>query len=304
MNSTPPSRSNANVPDIPSKSLENPLPKKPAYATDVGCAVLLDEILRRVPSRLAEDRASSFPLVAAFTRYSSDAARQLLFVAAATHRSADERRTAEYFLRNRALVIGGRRPALSLLLAARCAAEMDARRLQSRERPVPAEVLSQRLRDSLATRRDDPSVGELVIERLKSATGETGSPVTVDRLLDAVCIALDLAKRHAMNGGRGPSLLGMRTDVRRDARLVTYLRSNFGNDTAARSLARLLVGADGTPIENALLWWSAQPPTGQLTVSSAISVRWRRYLRSADAAFGSAQLASLSVCAQALSTAA
>jgi hypothetical protein len=271
----------------------NAVESRPTYASDDECARLLANVLVNVPAEL-NGRASPFPLLDALTerdgRSGTDLARQIVFVAAAAHDTADERRTAEYLLRNRRIVADGGRSVLSLLLAARCAAEMDVRRVLLREVPTSHGALAARASDQPVTRDEDPSVGEMVLVKLCTAVGcHSVTARTADRLLDAVSITLELAERHAMNGGREPSLLGMRADARRGARLVTRLRDEFGNAAAARGVARLLVGADGTPIETALLWWSARPDLRASDVPANVRGRWIRYLRIAEAAFAAAR---------------
>lgn len=284
------------IPGVPSKSWENPPRPKPTYASDNECAGLLAALLRRIPAQLSEAGASSFPLLSALRDLDairdSDVAHRLVLVAAATHRTADERRTAEYLLRNRRTVDHGGQSALDLLLAARCAAEMDVRRVQLREQPVRRETLAKRPEEQLTTRNDDPSVGEMVLAKLQAAIDRVPiSTCTADRILDAVAIALDLAERHGLNRGKGPSLLAMRADVRKEARLVTHLRDAYGNQAAAASVARLLVGPDHTPIETALLWWCARSQFCVSDVPPAVRARWARNLRTAQAHFAAMPLA-------------
>jgi hypothetical protein len=76
----------------------------------------------------------------------------------------------------------------------------------------------------------------------------------------------------------------MRTDARREARLVTHLRAEFGVEVAAARMARLLVGPDRSPIQTALLWWSARPCVTATEVPEDVRSRWRRDLRAADTA--------------------
>src|SRR5262249_32621498 len=106
----------------------------PTYASDDESTYLLQTLLRSVPADLLGSKGSGFPLLGALpARYASLGhvpGRQVVFVAAATHRTADERRTAEYLLRNRSAVGQNERSARSLLMAARCAAEMDVRRVR------------------------------------------------------------------------------------------------------------------------------------------------------------------------------
>jgi hypothetical protein len=275
------------IPGVPSKPLDNPAKPKPGYASDEQRAVLLERLVRRVPADLRGTSGSAFPLLDALA--SSDSvrgahlARQLIFVAALNHRTADERRTAEYLLRNREAIACGERSAMSLLLAARCAAEMDVRRVRSRERPAPMERLSSPALVSNLT--GETSVGEMVLAKLRHAIGDhLIGPLIAERVLDAVAIALALSERHGLNGGENPSLLGMRTDARPESRLVTHLRRQFGNDVVARNLARLLVGPHGTEIHSALLWWCALPTLAGPVIPKAVRARWVRYVRAADAA--------------------
>lgn len=277
------------VPGLPRKPLDNPpRPKSPKYASDAECAALLAAVLATVPTDLRRARGSAFPLLDALidldARRGTDSARQLVFIAAATHRTADERRTAEYLLRNSARMASGERSTLALLAGARCAAEMDVRRVQLREIPVPRQDLSRYAADRPARSTDTPSVGEMVIHKLSTATGGGPPPLVTGRILDALPVVLELAERHRLNGGTGPSLLGMRTDARTQSRLVTHLRALFSNDVVARNIARLLVGADETPIETALLWWSTLPDLAVADVPGEIRRRWSRYVRTTQAA--------------------
>jgi hypothetical protein len=209
-------------------------------------------------------------------------ARLLVFIAATIHRTADERRTAEYLLRHRHGVVAGRRAALSLLMAARCAAEMDVRRVRLREIPTPALGINASA-EAVMSRVADLSVGATVIRYLHQVTGRRpATPTTRARLLDAVTIAVELGERHARRSGAKPSVLAMRSDARKQARLVTHLRNEFNDDRVARSLARLLVGGDGTSIETSLLWWVAQRDSLPARVPAAIRSRWVRALANAD----------------------
>jgi hypothetical protein len=268
------------IPGFPRKPLDNPPRPKPTYESDEECAELLIGVLRRVPDNLGRVSSSAFPLLTALQRVDAadgtDLARRLVCIAAISHRTADERATAEYLLRNRAAI--QERSALSLLRAARCAAEMDIRRAHRRETPTSHDSLAMRPSIQPSNRTDDPSVSEMVVGKLRAATGQTLNPLVEERILDAVPIALELAERHSLNGGKAPSLLGMRCDARKQSRLVTQLRAAFRSDIEARNIARLLVGADGTPIENALLWWSARPHLAPSDVPSDVRARWTRYL--------------------------
>jgi hypothetical protein len=282
------------IPGVPSKPLENPPRSKPTYASDSENSILLEAVLRQVPAHLNTRTRSAFSLLHALIKLDAscgkDLARQLLFIAAVTHRTADERRTAEYLLRNRHDFTTGRRSALALILAARCAAEMDVRRTQLREAPVALEAMPPWPAESADARVDDPSVGEVVLEKVQAVTGHAPSTEFArDRMLDAVAIALELAERQALNRGRGrrlPALVAMRADARRDARLVTHLRNEYGNDVAARRVAHLLVGGDGSPIETALLWWCTRYVVTAADVPPEIRSGWVRDLRAVDAAFG------------------
>jgi hypothetical protein len=276
------------VPGIPRKPLDNPPRPKPTYASDEECARLLDAVVRRVPADLHGLPGSRFPLLDALEqedrRDGTELATQLVCIAAVNHDAADERATAEYLLRNRAEVASDQRSALALLLAARCAAEMDVRRVGRREVATSHEALATWAASRPVYRIDDPSVGEMVIHKLRMVTRGMPNPVVAERILDAVPIALDLAERHSLKGGKGPSLLGMRSDARKQSRLVTHLRVAFDNDVAARNVARLLVGADGTPIESALLWWSARADLVPSDVPVHVRDRWMRYLRTTESA--------------------
>jgi hypothetical protein len=163
------------VPGIPSKPLDNPQPTKPAYSSDTENASLLDHVLRRLPTHLDVRGGERFPLLAAVIRHDArrqrDLARPLLFIAAATHSDADERHTAEYMLRHRLDVVAHRRSARSLLSAARCAAEMEVRRIQRRETPTTSASLVEQAVDPTAARVDDPSVGVAVVSYLHLVTG-------------------------------------------------------------------------------------------------------------------------------------
>src|SRR5690242_18320393 len=83
---------------LPRKPLDNPRRPKPMYASDEECAQLLGQSLQQVPNELRPDEGSRFPLLDALkaldTSRGTDAARELVFIAAVNHRTADERRTA------------------------------------------------------------------------------------------------------------------------------------------------------------------------------------------------------------------
>lgn len=280
-------RTSTQVPGVPRKPLDNPDKSKPAYASDEELADLLAAVLPRVPRRLKQVSGAAHPQLDALAACQQEAARQLIFIAAATHRAADERRTAEYLLRNRAGVRDGERTTLDLLLSARCAAEMDVRRVRWRETPVPREDLLDVVDEIPSAAVDEPSVSDLVASKLTAVTGRAFvSIVAVARFHDAVVIALELAERHACKRGKNPALLAMRCNVRKDARLGARLCDEFGNDRGARALARLLIGADGAPIEYGLLWWSTRRELTAADVPVAIRHRWIRCVRTADRAFG------------------
>jgi hypothetical protein len=160
---------------------------------------------------------------------------------------------------------------------------MDERRTQSRETPTLVESLSTPALEPAMHRLDAPSVGEVVIDRLYELTGLRPSTSLVrDRLLDAVTIALELSERHNLNRGKQPSLIAMRANARRDSRLVTHLRQDFDDDAAARRVARMLVGSEDTPLESALLWWSALSDVASSDVPIETRDRWARDFRAAD----------------------
>jgi hypothetical protein len=263
---------------------------KPTYESDDELTRLLEAALRDVPRDLEGDRRAPFPLLDALMRLDAsrctNLARRLIFIAAANHRTADERRTAEYLLRHRNAVVDGRCSMSRLLLNARCAAEMDVRRIQLREIPLPRETLSFWVAERPAVRGDDPSVGEMVLGKLRAATGyEPTTEACREAILDAVTIALELAERHCTNSrSSGPSLVAMRADARKEARLATNLRAEFGDTTIAGRIARLLVGPEGTLIETGLLWWSARPDFSRAAVPQKVRSRWLREIRAVDKA--------------------
>lgn len=272
---------------VPHKPIENPQRPKPTYASDEECAELLGPVLRQVPRALVGDERSRFPLLDALNALDrsrhTDVARELTFIAAVNHRTADERRTAEYLLRNRQEVVEGRRPARSLLMAARCAAEMDVRRVRQRECSLPHTLAVLAVGDVSARGR---CAEDMVVDALRTVVGSELITAVEDRLLDAITIALEVAGRHALNRGRGSAVLAMRSDARPQSRLVTHLRRELDDDGVARNLARLLVGADGTPIETALLWWSARRKLGAVDVPVTVRDRWLRYLRACGTSRG------------------
>jgi hypothetical protein len=262
---------------------------EPTPPADLEKARRIDAILRSVPRITPVGRSTSFPHLTALVdddaKKRTDRARQLLFVAATIHVTADERRTAEYLLRHARELAAGRRSALSLLLSARCAAEMDVRRLRSVEiataLPAPAILAA----SQPISRPDDPSVGEVVLDFLSGAIGGfPAAPTTRSRLLDAVAVVVELSERHALNGGVRPSFVAMRSDARKESRLVTALDAEFGNPIAARGMARLLVGADRSPFESSLLWWAAKRDSTPDAVPQQIKSRWRRELAITDRA--------------------
>jgi len=275
------------LPGIPRKPLDNPPRPKPTYASDNELANLLTGVLGALPDHLTPAPGSSFPLLRALIRWDEtnrrDVARQLVFIAAVNHRTADERRTAEYLLRHRGAVATGERSSLGLLLAARCAAEMDVRRVHLSELPVPHEATGQWSLEQIPDRYSDRSVPDLVLIKLAHLTGWVPcSVVTRESLLTAVTIALELAERHAINRGSGPALLAMRSDARKPSRLAARLQLELGDPRASRAIARLLVGADHSPIEAAVLWWCAQRHAAPEDVAPDVRARWLRYLRAAE----------------------
>lgn len=274
-------------PGIPSKPLDNPQRSKPTAPEDVEIARRLDPILRALPRLSRSGRATTFPLLDALVdhdaRENADLARRLLFVAAQVHMNADERRTAEYLLRNRHDVITSRRSALRLVLAARCAAEMDVRRIQQFEVPTVMSTMLNVTSPNARSRDDDPSVGDAVVEFLSDALGRfPARPVTRARLLVAVAVAVELSQRHALKGGARPSIIAMRSSARKHARLAVHLHAEFGSPVAARGLARLLVGAPQSSLECSLLWWVAQRPSAPHLVPLPIRTRWLNDLSIAD----------------------
>jgi hypothetical protein len=256
------------------------------YSSDENCARLLHDILRDVPALLRGDMTSPQPLLAGLTRLDAEGqtnlARELVVLAAVIHRAADERRTAEYLLRHRAEIPSGRRSPIALLRAARFAADMDVRRRDRHELPIDHQTLMASLVDPSATAVDSPSLGEFVLNKLRGLIDYEPEALARVRIRDAVVVAVELAERHAANRGKGPSLLAMRADARKGSRLVTHLRAEFDDDGAAANVARLLVGPDGSSIETALLWWTAQSGATQADVPVAVRRRWTHYLRGAD----------------------
>ena len=252
------------------------------------CPPALAKVLRAIPVDLQAQARRPFPLLDALhdldKSRGSKLAHQLILISAAAHRNADERRTAEYLLRHRGEVVHDRRSARSLFTAAFVAAEMDLRRDRLREIPT---AIDERYASDGRTgqfRVDDPSVGELVIDKLQIFTGRQLVTDYRECLLNAITIALELAERHRLNGGKGPSLIAMRADARPCARLATRLRDEFANPVAARRTARLLVGSDGSPIHTALLWWCAFRDVNSTDVGADIRRRWMRDINASQAA--------------------
>lgn len=281
------SESPSRVPGIPGKPLDNPWLSKPRVVSDEEIAALLEACLREVPAELGSEHQSSVPRLSTLLDVDAvrgtECARKLMIIAALCHRAADERWTAEYILRNRHAAAGGQRSGLSLLRAARTAAQMDLQNGARREIAVPHEDLALLPLEVPASRLDDPSVAEMVLEKLRVATGHDPTTRCEEWVRDAVVIAFELAERHSRRRGNGPSLLAMRADARKEARLVSRLRAESIPGAAAGRIARLLVGADSSPIETALLWWCAQQDFVPAGVPTSIRDRWRRDLRAADA---------------------
>lgn len=247
-----------------------------AVDAEVDLAAALADLLPRVPRRIAAAE-TPHPLLDGVRGLDRDLATQLTLVGALIHHDADERRTAEYLLRHRE-ELGRRRSARSLLRAARCAAEMDVRRIRVREAPTSDEALSRLPSPAREPATDTPSVGDVVVDLLARVSSAAIDDVAADRIRDAVVIALELAERHALKGGVGPSILAMRPDARKCARLVSRLRPAFGDPTVARSVARLLIGSDGTSIETAVLWWAARGVSAAVDVPDDVRRRWQRDL--------------------------
>lgn len=275
------------VPGTPHKPLDNPRRPKPSFGADIELARELGTLLAAMPSTLDSRAGEQFPLLSALARADHDGnaqARQLLFIAARVHHWADERRTAEYLLRNRQSALDGHRDSASLISAARCAAEMDVRRVQFREAPRSPELLDAGVAvPALRAQRDDPSVGEHVVAFLQSVLGTASmSPHVQDRLLTAVTVALEVSERHALKRGELPSVIAMRSDARPEGRLSSYLCDEIGDATGARNLARLLVGGCGTSIETSLLWWAACRHHQPDAVPAYVRAGWQHALVGAD----------------------
>lgn len=281
--SSPDADQNSGLPGVRRKPLDNPVRPKPVSADDEVNASRLINMLRRVPHLPGGNGGAPLRLLEALCTTDRDLARELVVVAALTHRAADERRTAEYLLRHRARVTSCETSALALLRAARRAADQDVRDVFEREIAVPNEDLALQPLEMPASRVDDPSVGEMVLDKLRAVAGHDPTRRCEEWVRDAVVIAFELAARHSRRRGGGPSLLAMRADARPEARLVSRLRAEFESDAAAGRIARLLVGADSSPIETALLWWCAQKDFVPVGIPAPIRDRWRRDLRAADA---------------------
>lgn len=275
---------NLNRSFVPSKSLENPQSRKPIWAGDQALAVELQSILNALPIDLQPVVGRRFPLLTALRRHrpaGAVAARRLVFVAAQIHQWSDERRTAEYLLRHRDELADGRRTATALVSAARCAAEMDSRRARVREVPVEPEAFSRRYLEPPVARIEDASAADTVAAYLRQVVGaDVAGPVAWGRLCDAVTVAVELATQLANHSAAG--IRAMRSDARSGARLSCRLVEEFGDRHAARSLARLLVGGDGTPVETALLWWVAHRHADPGDIPDRVRVRWMRDLMDAD----------------------
>lgn len=249
------------------------------------CEVLADEVaelLGALPERL-EARSEPFPLLAAVRRSEGVAiARRMMMIAAQVHPDADERWTAEYLLRHRHDPLATRGTTL-LISRARFAADREVRRRCARVTPIGRYPLEEAYRDAVPGRVQDPSVGEVVLAYFERVTGHRpASELARSRLLDAVAVAVELGEELAASRLTKSSLLAMRTDARPRSRLSVRLRAEFDDDVAARSLARLLIGASGTPITTALLWWAAQPHLDPATIPSPSLTRWTRDLADAD----------------------
>lgn len=265
-----------------------PEPAAPDLVSLRGRSLALSRLLAVVPDRLQPARAP-YPLLTALAAHDrssgSDLARQLMIIAAATHAVADERRTAEYILRNRGSVRDGRRTACGLLIAARTAVEMDLRRRQSREVPTEADAPCFAENEfCLAQTADHPPVSEMVLDKLEDVTGAPITGTLREALLNSVSVALDLAERYRLNGGNGASFRRLRSKARPDQRLVTHLTQMLDNPCAAAWLARLLIGPDQAPLEAALLWWCTRCGLEATDVPDRLRSRWIRNLGFAEKA--------------------
>ena len=269
--------------DFPHKPLDNPERSKPGYSSDGECAALLQEVLRGVPETLGDDTTSRFPLLDALKALDlangRTVARELLLIAAVNHRAADERRTAEYLLRNRYAVVAGTRSATSLLFAARYAAEMDVQRVQRAEL-VAARALAVQASDSQPASGNAVPAGDLVVATLRAFVPPALITPLVERALRiGVTVALELAERYLHNGGRGSAVVAMRSNARPGARLAAALRNEIASNDVASNLARLLVGPDGTSLDTGLLRWSVHSDVRSWAIPESIRSRWLRCLR-------------------------
>ena len=249
--------------------------------TDDGIARALQRILCEVPERLPTD-SRPFPLLRALARRDREEAmsraRWLMLIAATIHTEGDERQVAEHLLRHRDEVQSQGRPAIEFVRAARCVASMRERRVWTRETPVTNELLCATTVQSVQPCDDTPSVGDIVVALVQLVAPAHIVAGSVDLIRDAVVISLEMAERHALKGGTGPSLIAMRPAARRPARLVTRLRLAFGDDVQARALSRMLIGRDGTAIETALLWWAARGVKSPAEIPLGTRQNWIRDL--------------------------
>lgn len=267
----------------PAGALENLRRVRLTCITDQTLADELRAALNALPAELRPATDKLLPLLTGLRnqgRAGTAAARRLVFVAARIHDWSDERRTAEYLLRHRAELADGRRSALALLSAARCAAEMDFRSSRAHEVPIEPNTLNRRSLDSPPARVEDASVADTVVDYLRAVLDDCpAGPEAWGRLHSAVTIAVELATELVDHGAL--SLCAMRSDARPGARLSCRLQREFTDRNVARSLARLLVGGDGTPIESALLWWVAHR-ANRADIPDWVRQRWERDLKDAD----------------------
>jgi hypothetical protein len=159
---------------------------------------------------------------------------------------------------------------------------MEARRIAALETPVgcgslPAAPAGEDLSDT-------PSVGDIVIRFIFEAVAPVRHETEV-HIRNAVAMTVDLAERHVLKGGTGPSVIAMRPAARRQARLITRLLREVPDRRVARAIARLLLGGDGTSIETSLLWWVAQGVRDAEQVPESTVKRWRRDVALAQGAF-------------------
>lgn len=276
---------NTSRPAFRSKPLDNPERPKPRSAAELALAQELRVALDDLPIDWPPAAGERFPLLTGLHRHSpagAAAATRLVLVAAQVHHWSDERRTAEYLLRHRHEVAGGRRTLVELVSAARCAAEMHARRARSYEVPTDPESLTRHVYPMVPSRTDTPSVADAVVEYLQKQIGmDPAGVVAWTRLHDAVTVAFELAE-HLAAHGTAVSIFTMRSDARRGARLSRRLAGEFGDADAARGLARLLVGGDDSPVETALLWWVAHREADPADIPQPVRDRWLRDLIDAD----------------------